>query len=76
MIVQTTFPDVENAARRRTTKRDAFLREMDEAVPWEALVALVEPCYYKGERGRRPVGVERTLRTCFLQLWSDLYSLG
>ena len=76
MIVQTTFSDIENAARRRTTKRDAFLREMDEAVPWEALVALVKPCYYKGERGRRPVGVERMLRMYFLQLWFNLSDEG
>lgn len=37
---QTTFSDIESAARRRTTKRDAFLREMDASVPWDALVDL------------------------------------
>jgi transposase, IS5 family len=36
-------------------------------------VALIEPHYPKGERGRPPLGVERMLRVYFLQQW---YGLG
>lgn len=33
MNKQATFSDIESAARKRTTKRDAFLREMDAPSP-------------------------------------------
>ena len=73
---QTTFADIQSAGRRRATKRDLFLREMDEAIPWAALVEIVKPHYYPGKRGRRPVGIERMLRMYFLQLWFNLSDEG
>ena len=76
MARQTTFSDIENASRRRTTKRDEFLRRMDEAVPWAALVSVVKPHYFEGRRGRKPVGIERMLRMYFLQLWFNLSDEG
>ena len=48
----------------------------DAAVPWAELVAAVEPFYYPGKRGRRPIGVERMLRMYFLQLWFGLSDEG
>ena len=66
MARQTTFSDIESASRRRTTKRDEFLRRMDAAIPWAALVAVVKPHYSEGRRGRKPVGIERMLRMYFL----------
>ena len=76
MARQTTFSDIESASRRRTTKRDEFLRRMDAAVPWAALVELVKPYYYEGRRGRKPIGIERMLRMYFLQLWFNLSDEG
>ena len=51
----------------RTTRRAAFLAEMDRVVPWRALCALIDPYYPKPGNGRPPVGVERMLRIYFLQ---------
>jgi transposase, IS5 family len=45
---------------------------MEAVVPWSALVALVEPHYPDGARGRPPIGVERMLRIYFLQQWFNL----
>ena len=73
---QTTFADIEDASRKRATRREAFLEAMDAAVPWAELVAAVEPFYYPGRRGRRPMGVERMLRMYFLQLWFNLSDEG
>jgi transposase, IS5 family len=56
----------------RKSKRELFLEEMDELVPWAALVALIEPHYPQGKNGRPPVGVERMLRLYFLQHWFNL----
>ena len=76
MARQTTFCDIENASRRRTTKRDEFLCRMDAAIPWAALVELVKPYYFSGKRGRKPIGIERMLRMYFLQLWFNLSDEG
>ena len=62
----------ESPAKQKLTRRERFLREMDAAVPWARLVALIVPFYPKGERGRPPLGVERMLRVYFLQQWYAL----
>ncbi|MBV8093576.1 MAG: IS5 family transposase [Acetobacteraceae bacterium] len=56
----------------KSTRRAAFLEEMDRTVPWRALCALIEPVYPKPGNGRPPVGLERMLRIYFLQLWFNL----
>lgn len=56
----------------KTTRRAAFLAEMDRVVPWAELCGLIEPHYPKGGRGRPPVGLERMLRLHFLQHWFNL----
>jgi IS5 family transposase len=56
----------------KTTRRAAFLSEMEQVVPWSALCGLIEPFYPKPGNGRPPVGVERMLRIYFLQQWFDL----
>jgi hypothetical protein len=49
----------------RTTRRAAFLAEIERVVLWSALCALIEPYYPKPGNGRPPVGVERMLRIYF-----------
>jgi IS5 family transposase len=56
----------------RTTRRAAFLAEMERVVPWSALCGLIEPFCPKPGNGRPPVGVERMLRIYFLQHWFNL----
>jgi len=56
----------------KTTRRAAFLSEMDRVVPWGELCALIEPVYPKPGNGRPPVGLERMLRIYFLQHWFNL----
>src|SRR6201995_6024553 len=51
----------------KTTRRAAFLAEMERVVPWPELCALIEPFYPKPGNGRPPVGVERMLPIYFLQ---------
>jgi IS5 family transposase len=56
----------------KTTRRAAFLAEMERVVPWQALCALIAPVYPKPGNGRPPVGLERMLRIYFLQQWFNL----
>src|SRR5277367_4419995 len=69
---QGSFSQAEYAGKKRQTRRDRFLAEMEEVVPWARLVDRLRPFYPKGERGRPPVGLERMLRIYFLQQWYGL----
>jgi IS5 family transposase len=76
MEKQMSFAQAEYAGKKRVTKREKFLRDMERVVPWKRLVELIEPYYPKGERGRPPVGIERMLRIYFLQQWYALSDEG
>ena len=56
---------------KRTRKRE-FLDEMQRAVPWAALINLIEPHYPKGKTGRPPFPIEVMLRVHFMQQWFGL----
>lgn len=77
MADQTTFGDLELAGQRRTTRRAAFLDQMDAIVPWAEWTALIRPFYYEpGGRGRPARGLEEMLRMYLLQCWFDLSDEG
>lgn len=69
---QMSFASVGFERYARTTKRAAFLTEMDAIVPWSRLCALIAPHYPTGEGGRPPIPLERMLRIYFLQQWFNL----
>ena len=69
---QGSFSQAEYASKKKQTRRDKFLTEMEQVVPWPRLVARLAPLYPKGERGRPPVPLERMLRVHFLQQWYAL----
>lgn len=60
----------------RKSKRERFLDEMEQIVPWAELQELIEPNYPKGENGRPPVGLSIMLRVYFLQQWFNLSDPG
>ena len=72
MEPQLSFAQAEYAGKRKTTRRDQFLAEMNQVVPWARLVELVRPHYPAGKRGRPPLGSEKMRRVCFLQQWHGL----
>jgi IS5 family transposase len=69
---QGSFSQAEYAGKKKQTRRDKFLAEMERVVPWSRLVDRLRPFYPKGERGRPPIGLERMLRLYFLQQWYGL----
>ncbi len=56
----------------KITKIEKFLTEMDQTIPWNTITALIHPYYYRGELGRKPMGLELMLRIYFLQQWFNL----
>ena len=66
--MQVSFSQFEYSAKKRKTRRDRFLAEIEAVVPWTTLTAEIEPFYPKGEgRGRPPIGLERMLRMYIAQ---------
>ena len=69
---QPTFARVEFEQDRYKTRRQRFLEQMDEFVPWEKLEAAVEPHYPRPGRGRRPYPLAVMLRIHTMQLCYNL----
>jgi IS5 family transposase len=70
---QQTLADEGFERYRKPTRRDQFLDEMEQIIPWQGLCEVIEPFYPKPEgAGRPPVGLERMLRIHFLQHWFNL----
>ena len=66
--MQKSFADLEYAAKRKTTRRERFLAELERITPWSELLAALAPFYPKGGgRGRPPIGLERMLRMYIVQ---------
>ena len=72
MEKQISFAVNEWNGKKKQTKREKFLGQMEEMVPWSRLVGLIKPHYPKGKRGRPPMGIEKMLRVYFLQQWYGL----
>lgn len=62
----------------KKTRREKFLAEMEQVVPWVRLCALIEPHYPKGSAagGRPPLPLERMFRLYCLQQWYNLSDPG
>lgn len=61
--MQSSLSDLEYAVKKKQTRRDRLLAEIQAMTPWPVRVAEIEPFYRKGEgRGWPPVGVARMLR--------------
>lgn len=50
---QMSFSNFEYAGKRKQTRRERFLAEMDQVVPWAGLLGLIEPFYPKADGGRK-----------------------
>lgn len=70
---QRSFASAEFALKKKRTRREKFLAEMERLVPWARLIGVIEPLYpTSGRVGRQPMGVPRMLRMYLLQQWYGL----
>lgn len=69
---QLSFSDAEYAGKRKKTRREVFLEEMELVVPWKVLLKIIEPHYPVAGRGRRPYALESMLRVHLMQNWFAL----
>ena len=56
----------------KKTRKQVFLEQMDQVVPWAALEELIAPYYPEGRKGRPPFSLLTMLRIHFMQQWFNL----
>ena len=63
MTKHASFSELEYAAKKKQTRRDRFLAEIEAVTPWGGLERTITPFYpSSGGRGRPPIGLTRMLR--------------
>lgn len=67
-----TFASLAYDNKKKKTRREQFLEEMDRVIPWEAMLKVIKPHYPKAGNGRPPMELEMMLRVYFLQQWYGL----
>jgi len=72
VMSQLSFSDVEYGAKRKKTKREIFLAEMESVVPWDSMIKLIEPVYPKSAVGRPAYALPSMLRVYCMQQWYGL----
>jgi IS5 family transposase len=74
---QTSLAEGSFVKYKKVTRKEQFLNQMDQIIPWKELSKAIEPHYPKPKgSGRRPVGIERMLRIHFMQHWFNLSDPG
>ena len=58
--------------KKKKTRREKFLEEMDKVIPWEELLQDIKEYYPKAGNGRQPMPLARMLRIYFMQQWYGL----
>ncbi len=73
---QTSFSSLAYDNKKKITRRESFLSEMDAVIPWDIVIKLVKRHYPKAGGGRHPVPLGRMLRIYFMQQWYGLSDPG
>ena len=73
MNKQISLSGLKDELSQARTKKKEFLEQMDRLIPWGKWEEEIRACYYKGERGNKPYGIELMLRLYVLQ---NLYTLS
>jgi IS5 family transposase len=69
---KVSFASLAYEHKKKQTRREKFLGEMERVIPWEELLALIRPYYPVAGNGRQPMPLERMLRIYFMQQWYGL----
>jgi hypothetical protein len=69
MPKQPAFLGLRDAMKKKQTRHEVFLSEMEAVVPWGRLLGLITPHNPKAgpKGGRPPIPIETILRVYFLQ---------
>ena len=72
-MLQLSFSDADSQAKQKQTRREKFLMQMDELLPWSALEKPTRRYYSKSLRGRKPYPLSTMLQiNCMKQRGSNV----
>lgn len=69
---QLSFASLAYEHKRKRTRKEKFLSEMEQVVPWKRLIQKVKRYYAKGKGGRPAMPLEMMLRIYLMQQWFAL----
>jgi hypothetical protein len=64
--------ELDYAGKRKRMRREIFLAEVDQVVPWKSLLSLIEPVYSVAGNGRPSYPRATMLRIHLMQTWFGL----
>ena len=67
-----SFASLAYENKKKKTRREEFLEEMNHVIPWEELIGVIKDHYPKAGNGRQPMSLEKMLRIYFMQQWYGL----
>ena len=76
MNKQITLSVLTDELGQASTRKKEFLQQIERIIPWSEWVGMIEPHYYKGERGNKPYDLELMLRIHLVQNLYDLSDMG
>ncbi len=71
-MMTMSFASLAYENKKKKTRREKFLEEMNQVIPWEELSQIIKGYYPKAGNGRQPMPLERMLRIYFMQQWYGL----
>lgn len=72
MKERVSFASLAYDGKKKKTRRENFLEQMDQVIPWKELLKVIRKHYPRAGSGRQPMPMERMLRIYFLQQWYGL----
>jgi IS5 family transposase len=69
---QLNLSSADFSREHKQMRREKFLKQMEQVVPWKQIICIIEPVYPKAGNGRQPYDLEQMLRIYCLQLWYNL----
>lgn len=72
MKERVSFASLAFESKKKKTRREKFLEEMDRVIPWGELLKVIKKHYPKAGNGRQPMPMGRMLRIYFMQQWYGL----
>lgn len=76
MKKQMTLSAFTDELAQAATKKKEFLAQIDRIIPWSEWIGMIQPHYYKGERGNKPYDLELMLRIYLVQNLYDLSDMA
>ena len=71
-MMTVSFASLAYENKKKRTRREKFLQEMDQVIPWEELLQIIKQYYPRAGNGRQPMPLGRMLRIYFMQQWYGL----